>query len=131
MSLQVCIMTPDQIFSNEFAEEVILPTNTGQMGVLVKHAPLVTALDIGVMSIRKENAWNYVAVMNGFAAVQEDRVIILVNAAESKETIDLQQAEQEFTYSKDRLDKVKDEKEKVEAILAFKRARARYLVVKD
>ena len=101
------------------------------MGVLVKHAPLVTALDIGVMSIRKENAWNYVAVMNGFAAVQEDRVIILVNAAESKETIDLQQAEQEFTYSKDRLDKVKDEKEKVEAILAFKRARARYLVVKD
>ena len=61
----------------------------------------------------------------------EDRVIILVNAAESKETIDLQQAEQEFTYSKDRLDKVKDEKEKVEAILAFKRARARYLVVKD
>jgi F-type H+-transporting ATPase subunit epsilon len=124
-------MTPDQIFWNEFAEEIILPTNTGQMGVLVKHAPLITALDIGVMSIRKENAWNYVAVMNGFAAVQDDRVIILVNAAESKETIDPEQAEKDFAYSKERLDKVKDEKEKVEAILAFKRARARYLVVKD
>ena len=42
------------------------------MGVLVKHAPLVTALDIGVMSIRKENAWNYVVVMNGFAAVKTE-----------------------------------------------------------
>lgn len=131
MSLQVCIMTPDQIFWNEYAEEIILPTNTGQMGVLIKHAPLITALDIGVMSIRQNNAWNYVAVMNGFASVQNDRVIILVNAAESKETINFEQAEKDFVNSKERMNKVKDEKEKVEAILAFKRARARYLVVKD
>lgn len=131
MNLQVCIMTPDQIFWNEPAEEIILPTNTGQMGVLVKHAPLITALDIGVMSIRQNNAWNYVAVMNGFASVQNDQVIILVNAAESKKTIDPDQAEKDFLAAKERVDKVKDEKEKVEAILAFKRARARFLVVKD
>jgi F-type H+-transporting ATPase subunit epsilon len=52
MNLQVCIMTPDEIFWNEQAEEIILPTNTGQMGVLTNHAPIITALDIGVMSIR-------------------------------------------------------------------------------
>lgn len=131
MNLQVCIMTPDQIFWNEPAEEIILPTNTGQMGVLIKHAPLITALDIGVMSIRQNNAWNYVAVMNGFASVQNDQIIILVNAAESKETIDLDQAEKAFTEAKERVEKAKDEKEKVEAILSFKRARARFLVVKD
>ena len=131
MNLQVCIMTPDQIFWNESADEIILPTNTGQMGVLVKHAPLITALDIGVMSIRQNNAWNYVAVMNGFASVQNDQVIILVNAAESKNTIDPDQAEKDFLAAKERVEKVKDEKEKVEAILAFKRARARFLVIKD
>lgn len=49
MNLQVCIMTPDKIFWDEEVEEIILPTNTGQMGVLTKHAPLITALDIGVM----------------------------------------------------------------------------------
>ena len=49
MNLQVCIMTPDNIFWDEEADEIILPTNTGQMGVLTKHAPLITALDIGVM----------------------------------------------------------------------------------
>jgi F0F1-type ATP synthase epsilon subunit len=43
MNLQVCIMTPDEIF-NEQAVEIILPTNTGQMGVLTNHAPIITAL---------------------------------------------------------------------------------------
>ena len=57
MSLQVCIMTPDRIFWNDQAEEIILPTNTGQMGVLENHAPLITALDIGVMLIRTKKDW--------------------------------------------------------------------------
>lgn len=131
MSLQVCIMTPDNIFWDEEAEEIILPTNTGQMGVLTKHAPLITALDIGVMSIRQENSWNSFALMNGFASIQNNKVTILVNSAESKKTIDNNQAEKEFLEAQERVNKAVDEKEKVEAILAFKRARARFLVIKD
>lgn len=131
MNLQVCIMTPDKIFWDEEAEEIILPTNTGQMGVLTKHAPLITALDIGVMSIRQNNSWNFIALMNGFASIKNDKVTILVNSAESKETIDSNKAEKEFLEAQDRINTVTDEKEKVEAILAFKRARARFLVIKD
>jgi F-type H+-transporting ATPase subunit epsilon len=131
MSLQVCIMTPDKIFWDEQAEEIILPTNTGQMGVLSKHAPLITALDIGVMSIRQNNSWTFVALMNGFASIQNDQVTILVNSAESKQTIDINQAEKDFLEAQDRVNNAVDEKEKVEAVLAFKRARARFLVVKD
>ena len=131
MSLQICIMTPDQIFWNTKAEEIILPTNTGQMGILVKHAPLITALDIGVMSIRQQNKWQYIALMNGFASIQKDQVIILVNSAESKETIDAIQAEKDFLNAQNRVNQAIDEKEKVEAVLAFKRARARYLVIKN
>ena len=131
MSLQICIMTPDQIFWNTKAEEIILPTNTGQMGILVKHAPLITALDIGVMSIRQQNQWQYIALMNGFASIQKDQVIILVNSAESKETIDAIQAEKDFLNAQNRVNQAIDEKEKVEAVLAFKRARARYLVIKN
>jgi F0F1-type ATP synthase epsilon subunit len=40
MNLQVCIMTPDEIFWNE-SREIILPTNTGQMGVLTNHVLLL------------------------------------------------------------------------------------------
>jgi F-type H+-transporting ATPase subunit epsilon len=124
-------MTPDKIFWDEEAEEIILPTNTGQMGVLTKHAPLITALDIGVMSIRQNNSWNFIALMNGFASIKNDKVTILVNSAESKETIDSNKAEKEFLEAQDKVNTVTNEKEKVEAILAFKRARARFLVIKD
>jgi len=124
-------MTPDKIFWDEEAEEIILPTNTGQMGVLPKHAPLITALDIGVMSIRQDNSWDSFALMNGFASIQNDKVTILVNSAESKQTIDKDKAEKEFLEAQERVNKTIDEKEKVEAVLAFKRSRARFLVIKD
>jgi F-type H+-transporting ATPase subunit epsilon len=69
--------------------------------------------------------------MNGFASIQNDQVTILVNSAESKDTIDNTKAEKEFLDAQSRVEKAVDEKEKVEAVLAFKRARARYLVIKD
>nr|YP_009105739.1 CF1 epsilon subunit of ATP synthase [Neocystis brevis]AIT94382.1 CF1 epsilon subunit of ATP synthase [Neocystis brevis] len=131
MSLQVCIMTPDRIFWNDSAEEIILPTNTGQMGVLTNHAPLITALDIGVMLIRAKNDWISVALMGGFALVKQNKVTVLVNEAESAKTIDAQEAENSFLTAKNKLEQAEGPKQKVEANFAFKRARARYQVVKQ
>ena len=52
MTLQVRILTPDKLFQDTSADEIILPTNSGQMGVLTDHAPLMTGLDVGVMLMR-------------------------------------------------------------------------------
>jgi len=131
MSLQICIMTPDQIFLNQEADEIILPTNTGQMGVLANHAPLISALDIGVMLVRTKTTWNSLALMGGFALVQQNQVTILVNEAESAKTIDKETAEAAFNEAKEQLDQAEGQKQKVEANFAFKRARARYQCVKD
>ena len=131
MTLQVCIMTPDCIFWNDQAEEIILPTNTGQMGVLTNHAPLITALDIGVTLIRSKNEWIPVALMGGFALVKQNQVTILVNEAESSQTIQPEQAENAFQEAKARLEQAQGEKQRVEATFSFKRARARYQVVKQ
>ena len=81
MSLQVQIMTPDRIFLKEEAEEIILPTNTGQIGILKNHAPIITALDIGVMLMRSKNEWIPLALMGGFALVKQNQVTVLVNEA--------------------------------------------------
>ena len=128
MSLQVCIMTPDRIFLNQQVEEMILPTNTGQMGVLTNHAPLITALDIGVMLIRTKNDWTTIALMGGFALVKQNQVTVLVNEAESKETIDPIEAEKAFTAARQKLEQAEGQKQKVEANFSFKRAKARYQV---
>ena len=131
MSLQVCIMTPARVFWNEEAEELILPTNTGQMGVLSNHAPLITALDIGALMIRTKQDWRAVALMGGFALVKNNQVTILVNEAEAGSTIDAREAEKAFEDAKIRLEQAQGEKEKVEATFAFKRARARYQIVQS
>jgi F-type H+-transporting ATPase subunit epsilon len=130
MSLQICILTPDRIFWNEEADEIILPTNTGLLGVLTNHAPIITALDIGLMSIYSNKEWFSVALMGGFALVKQNQVTVLVNSAESKETIDFSKAEQAFSEAKEQLEKAGCKKEKVEANFAFKRARACYQLIK-
>jgi F-type H+-transporting ATPase subunit epsilon len=131
MTLQVCIMTPDRIFWNDQADEIILPTNTGQMGVLTNHAPIITALDIGVTLIRSKMEWIPVALMGGFALVKQNQITILVNEAESAKTIESEQAETAFQEAKTRLEAADGEKQRVEATFQFKRARARYQVVKQ
>jgi len=130
MTLQVCIMTPDRIFSNQEAEEIILPTNTGQMGVLSNHAPLMTALDVGVMLSRTKSQWTSVALMGGFALIKQNQVTVLVNQAESPEAIDPDQAEKTYQEAQAKWLEASGQKQKVEANFALKRARARYQLIK-
>ena len=133
MSLKVTIMAPDRVFWNASADEIILPTATGQMGILTNHTPLITGLDIGVMLVRetgsKGSEWVSMALMGGFALIKENTVTIIVNDAELAATIDRQQAEQAFQEAQTAYEKADGRKEKIETSLAFKRARARFQVV--
>lgn len=129
MILKVCIITPDQIFLNEQVEEVILPTNTGQMGILSNHAPIITALDIGVMLIRNKKEWNTIVLMGGFALVKQNQVTVLVNEAESENTIDKAEAEKNFITAKQNFEQATSAKQKVETNFIYKRARARYQAI--
>nr|YP_003795497.1 CF1 epsilon subunit of ATP synthase [Floydiella terrestris]YP_010500068.1 CF1 epsilon subunit of ATP synthase [Gormaniella terricola]ACZ58432.1 CF1 epsilon subunit of ATP synthase [Floydiella terrestris]UWV18245.1 CF1 epsilon subunit of ATP synthase [Gormaniella terricola] len=131
MSLQICIMTPERIFWNGQSEEIVLPTNTGEMGVLKNHAPIITGLDVGAMLVRTKEGWNSFAIMGGFGIVGQNRVILLVNAAESSETINAESAENDLNTAKTALQDAKDPKQQVEANCAFKRAKARFQVVKN
>ena len=129
MILNICIITPDQVFLNEKVEEVILPTNTGQMGILSNHAPLITALDIGVMLIRHQKHWSPIVIMGGFSLVQNNQVTVLVNEAEAENTINKEEAEQNFLIAKANFEKAETPKQKVETNFIYKRARARYQAI--
>ena len=129
MRLEVRILTPGRIFQNEEADELILSTSTGQIGILNGHAPLITALDIGSILIRLQSNWSSLALIGGFALVQENKVTILVNEAVSSSEVDKKEAEKTLREITTRLNQSVSEKEKVEATLAFKRARARYQIV--
>ena len=55
MALAVRVIAPDKTVWDAEAEEVILPSTTGQLGILTGHAPILSALDTGVMRVREGN----------------------------------------------------------------------------
>ena len=69
MSLTVRVIAPDKTVWDASAEEVILPSTTGQMGILTGHASMLTALDTGVLRVRADKEWTPIALMGGFAEV--------------------------------------------------------------
>ncbi len=129
MTITVRVITPDKIVWDEEAQEVILPSTTGQLGVLTGHAPLLTALNIGVVRVRPGKDWKNIAVMGGFAEVENNEVKILVNGAELGEVIDKEAAQQEWNQAQSRLDEATrggDRRELIQAQQNWRRARARF-----
>lgn len=127
MALTVRVIAPDKTVWDSEAEEVILPSTTGQLGILAGHAPLLTALDIGVMRVRSDKTWVPIALMGGFAEVDANEVTILVNGAERGENIDLAAARTAFEEAETRMSQVKDDDKQavIQARQAVKRARAK------
>jgi F-type H+-transporting ATPase subunit epsilon len=127
MALTVRVIAPDKTVWDSDAEEVILPSTTGQLGILPGHAPLLTALDTGVMRVRANKDWVAIALMGGFAEVDANEVTILVNAAERGDTIDREAARTAYSEAEARLNKVEagNRQQQIQATQALKRARAR------
>ncbi|WP_040483856.1 ATP synthase F1 subunit epsilon [Lyngbya aestuarii] len=129
MTLNVRVIAPDKTVWDDQAEEVILPSTTGQLGVLSGHAPMMTALDVGVMRVRSKSEWVPIALLGGFAEVEENEVTILVNGAERGQSIDRSQAQTAYTEAQANLEKADSngsDQEKMKAKNALKRARARF-----
>ena len=81
MTLKLCVLTPNRIILDSEVKEIILSTNSGQIGVLPNHTPIATALDIGLLRIHINDQWLRVALMGGFARIGNNEIIILGNDA--------------------------------------------------
>jgi len=129
MDLNVRVITPDKVVWDANAEEIILPSSTGQLGILSDHAPLLTALDIGVMRLKTEGNWTSIVLMEGFAEVENNKITILCNGAEEGSTIDLKTAQAELEKVTLLVDSAGTKKEKIEATIELRKAKARLQAV--
>jgi F-type H+-transporting ATPase subunit epsilon len=125
MSLNVRVITPDKVVWDANADEIILPSSTGQLGILVDHAPLLTALEIGVMRLKSEEKWISIVLMEGFAEVENNKVTILCNGAEEGRTIDRSLAQAELEKGTLLVDQATTKKEKIEATIELRKSKAR------
>nr|YP_009967264.1 ATP synthase CF1 epsilon subunit [Anthurium huixtlense]YP_010722934.1 ATP synthase CF1 epsilon subunit [Anthurium andraeanum]QIP53318.1 ATP synthase CF1 epsilon subunit [Anthurium huixtlense]WDW20939.1 ATP synthase CF1 epsilon subunit [Anthurium andraeanum] len=125
MTLNLCVLTPNQIIWDSEVKEIILSTNSGQIGVLPNHAPIATAVDIGLLRIRLNGQWLTVALMGGFARIGNNEITILGNDAEISTDIDPQEAQQALEKAEANLSKAEGKRQAIEANLALRRARTR------
>ena len=129
MSLNVRVITPDRIVWVANAEELILPSSTGQLGILTDHAPLLTALDIGVMRLKTGGNWISFVLMEGFAEVEDNKITILCNGAEEGASIDASTAQAALEKVTVLVDEAATKKEKIEATIELRKAKARLQAV--
>nr|YP_010891364.1 AtpE [Sesbania tomentosa]WJK72887.1 AtpE [Sesbania tomentosa] len=125
MTLNLCVLTPNRIVWDSEVKEIILSTNSGQIGILSNHASIATAVDIGILRIRVNEQWLTMALMGGFARIGNNEITILVNDAEKGSDIDPQEAQKTLEIAEANLNKAKGKREIIEANLTLRRARTR------
>jgi F-type H+-transporting ATPase subunit epsilon len=93
-TIQLEIVTVEGKIFDDHVNMVIAPGSRGVMGILPRHAPLLTSLDYGELQIKKEGEEDqFFAIGGGFMEVQPDHVVILADSAERAEEIDMARAE--------------------------------------
>ena len=134
MAISLKVLAPNKNVYQGEAEEVILPSTTGQLGILPGHISLVTAIDIGVLRLRMNSQWKSIALMGGFAEIESDEVIVLVNNAEIGSDIDVQDAEKDLNEAKLAISKFSENEktpEKIKALKEISKAEARIQAAKN
>ena len=94
MTIRCEIVSQDRTVFEGDVDIVVLPGSDGEMGILPKHAPILTTLKFGIIKIRKGGNEELFTVAGGVAEIQPDIVTILADAAENVEEIDVNRAEE-------------------------------------
>ena len=103
--LELKIVTPDQSLSYQ-VDEVAMPGQEGDFGVLPGHTPLFAGLRTGTMWYRQGAEKHYLAVSVGFVEVLPDRVTVLAQVAERAEDLDEARAQAGMTRAQEMLQHV-------------------------
>jgi F-type H+-transporting ATPase subunit epsilon len=129
MPIKLDIVTAEHVVYAAEVDEVIAPGVEGQLGILPHHAPLMTTLQAGELRVKRGGTEDIMAISGGFLEVRPDRVIILADAAERAEEIDIARAQAAKERAEERLaGKHIPKLEEAEHEAALRRAMARLAV---
>ena len=133
--MQFELATPTRLLVSSEVDEVVAPGTEGYFGVLPGHAAFLTTLTAGDLMYRRGRDEHHFAVIGGFAEVNADHMIVLAEAAERPDEIDVERAERARQRAEQRLagrspTASAEEIDYTRAMAALTRAVARLLVVR-
>ncbi|WP_085994050.1 F0F1 ATP synthase subunit epsilon [Oceanobacillus senegalensis] len=128
-TLTVSVVTPNGPVLEDEVEMVIARAESGEIGIMPNHIPLVAPLSIAAVRLKKGSDEQQLAVNGGIMEVSSNKVSILAQSAEKPEDIDEQRAREAKERAERRLQSKQDNVDRVRAELALQRAINRLDVV--
>ncbi len=122
MTLHLEIITPEKTLYNDTVDEVIIPTQTGEIAVLPNHIPLVSQVSDGELIIKKNNSEQSLAISGGFVEITQNNVSILADYAIRSEDIELAKVEEAKKRAEKLMLEKTSERDFAEAQAVFQRA---------
>ncbi len=120
------IVTPEQILLRDEVQFMVAPGAEGELGIMKNHAPLVAALDIGVLRYNNTSGTQKnMALSGGFMEVIDNVARVLAETAEHGEDIDILRAKAAKERAERRLQAREDNLNLARAEMALKRAISR------
>lgn len=127
-SIRLDIVTAERLVYSEDVDVVVAPGIDGELAILPRHAPLMTALQPGELRVKQSGEEFSLAVTGGFLEVRPDRVTVLADAAERAEEIDIERAEEAKRRAEEQLSKSITETDLARAEAALHRSLIRIKV---
>jgi len=131
MTFPLLIITPRRKVFDDTVELLSVVTTAGQLGILANHTPLLTIMKTGPMHIITNKKTIYYAVSGGVLSVQKNHTILLVDAIEQAEEIDVTRAKDALKRAEERLNQKNEKMDNVRAKTALSRALNRIQVAED
>ena len=122
------IVTAERVIYSDDVDMVIAPGIMGELGILPRHAPLLTALQPGELRVRKGSEEITMAVSGGFLEVFQNKLTVLADAAERAEEIDVERAQQAIKRAEESVRTSASDVELATALAALRRSRIRVKV---
>ncbi|RDI41587.1 F0F1 ATP synthase subunit epsilon [Falsibacillus pallidus] len=130
-TIKVSIVTPDGPVYESDVEMVSTKAQSGELGVLPGHIPMVAPLQIGAVRLKKAGKTELVAVSGGFLEVRPTQVTILAQTAETAGSIDIERAKEAKARAEQRLSGNKSDVDVKRAELALRRSTNRINVFEN
>jgi F-type H+-transporting ATPase subunit epsilon len=129
-TMRLEIVTAERVVYSEDIDLLVAPGIDGELGILPRHAPLLTVLKPGEIRVVKNGEDNLMAVSGGFLEVLGNKVTILADTAEREEEIDVQRAEEALKRAEEQVSAAPAERDLEMALASMRRSQARLRVAR-
>ncbi len=124
------VVSPERVVYSEDVDMIVAPGIDGELGILPRHAPLLTALKPGEILVRQGGQDAYMAVGSGFLEVLGNKVTVLADTAEREDEIDEDRAAEAMERAQERVVGATAAMDLERAMASLRRSQARLKVAR-